>query len=198
MNHDDFLALVDGRRGHFLYESGYHSSLWFDLESLCLRPERLRPFVQELCGEIAEMQPEVICGPLIEGAFVGLLAARELEREFVYTLRRDDGAEGRMFGVRYELPVALRGAVMGKRVVVVNDVISAGSAVRGAMESLRDAGAEVVGVASLVVLGDSFFEFAERERVPVRTLLRMPNEMWEPASCPLCRDGVALERLAEH
>ena len=43
---------------------------------------------------------------------------------------------------------------------IVNDVISAGSAVRGTLSDLIECEAETVAVASLAVLGQSFVEFA--------------------------------------
>ena len=198
MTPDDFFSLADVRRGHFQYESGFHSNLWLDLETLCHHPEILRPFVVELCSRIADFTPDVICGPLIEGAFVALLAASELRREFVYTLRLGDTSDRRMFPVTYELPQSLRSVVTGKRVIIVNDVISAGSAVLGALQSLRMAGAQVVAIASLVVLGESFLAVAQQENIPLTTLLNLPNDMWEPENCPLCTDKVPLQRLADY
>lgn len=103
-----------------------------------------------------------------------------------------------MFPVSYELPPVLKQAVAGKRVAVVNDVISAGSAVRGTLNSLRKSGAEVVGIASLVVLGDSIYRFAENEGIPVKAPLTMANNMWEPETCPLCMANVPLQKLADH
>jgi orotate phosphoribosyltransferase len=198
MSPEDFFALADGRRGHFLYESGYHSDLWFDLETLFRRPTAVRPFVVDLCRELTDFKPDVISGALIEGAFVALLVASELKREFVYALRFAEANQGSMFPVSYEVPKPLEHAIAGKRVALVNDVISAGSAVRGVLQSLRKANAEVVCIASLVVLGETFVEFARQQEIPLRTLLKMPNEMWKPEECPLCRKEVPLQRLADH
>jgi Orotate phosphoribosyltransferase len=196
MNAENFFSLINGRRGHFLYESGYHSDVWFDLETLCQRPTLIRSFLLELCSDIAATKPEVICGALIEGAFVALLTAMELQCQFVYTLRVSEGVAGQMFGVAYELPATLQKVVLGKRVAVVNDVISAGSAVRGTLQSLSKAGAEIACVGSLVVLGDSFLEFAEQQSLSLRTLLKLPNNLWQPSLCPLCAASVPLQRLA--
>jgi orotate phosphoribosyltransferase len=198
MTQDDFLSLAAGRRGHFLYESGYHSDLWFDLETLCQNPAALRPFIPDLGRHLEPFHPDVICGPLIEGAFVALLAASELRCDFVYTLRFNAGFEDKLFGVPYELPKSLQSAVTGKRIAIVNDVISAGSAVRGTLQSLRQAGAEIVCIASLVVLGDSFPPFAREHEIPLRTLLTLPNNTWEPEHCPLCAQGIPLQNLADH
>ncbi len=197
MTPEDFSTLVNGRRGHFLYESGYHSNLWFDLETLCRRPAILRPFILQLCREIEKFSPDILCGALIEGAFVALLAASELKCDFVYTLRVTGDTDQRMFPITYELPKPLALAVKGKRVAIVNDVISAGSAVRGTYASLTNAGAEVVCIASLVLLGDTFSEFADQHHIPLRTLLTLPNEIWRPESCPLCAKGIPLQQLAD-
>ena len=195
MTPDDFFSFANGRRGHFLYESGYHSDLWFDLETLCRHPANLRPFIIELCRELEPFHPDFICGPLIEGSFVALLAASELQLEFAYTLRIDSSTE-QMFPITYELPKSLESTVKGKRVAIVNDVISAGSAVRGTHASLTNAQADIVCIASLVLLGETFRGLAERHQIPLKTLLTLPNQIWKPEHCPLCAQGTPLVGLA--
>jgi len=140
----------------------------------------------------------VICGPLVEGAFVALLAASELQRNFVYTLRCAEPDQDRLFPVSYDLPKSLRSTVAEKRVAVVNDVISAGSAVRGTLNSLKAAGADVVCIASLVGLGESFSAFARQQAMEYRTLLTLPNNTWKPEECPLCSKREPLQELADH
>ena len=83
------------------------------------------------------------------------------------------------------------------RVAIVNDVISAGSAVRGAYEHLRSLQANVVAVASLVVLGEEFTRFAESRELPVIALLRKSHNLWKLEDCPLCAQRVPLEHLAQ-
>src|SRR5512138_3517980 len=118
MEAEYFLSLVHGQRGHFAYESGYHSDTWFDLETLCSHPRAVRPAILELCTEIAEWKPEVICGPLIEGGFIALLTAIELGVSFVYTLRLAGSSDSGLFPISYELPSAMKPVIGGKRVVV--------------------------------------------------------------------------------
>ena len=36
--------------GHFVYESGHHGDLWFDLDMLFVHPRRLQPSVAELAS----------------------------------------------------------------------------------------------------------------------------------------------------
>src|SRR5438034_8381847 len=148
---DELLSLVRARSGHFVYESGYHSDVWWDLETLCRRPTALLPFVAALAARVHEYQPDVICGSLVEGAFVGLLVASELRCDFAYAVRFAPESSQQLFSISYQLPPPLQAVVAGKRIVMVNDVISAGSAVRGTMQHAQQLGGNVVAVASLVV-----------------------------------------------
>ena len=197
MTIDEFFGLVQARRGHFLYESGYHSDLWFELETLCRTPTALAPYVAELAIRVRALRPDTVCGALVEGAFVALMVASELRCNFAYTVRNADPSGGGLFPVEYHLPAALAPEVSGRRIVIVNDVISAGSAVRGTLGSLQSAGANVVGVAAVAVLGSSFPTYISRQGVPLESLVQIQdNNLWEPANCPLCAANVALEQLA--
>jgi orotate phosphoribosyltransferase len=79
-------------------------------------------------------------------------------------------------------------------VAVVNDVISAGSAVRGAFADLLACGARPIAIAALLVLGDSASRLAEENRVPLLALAERPFPLWRPEECPLCAAGTTLER----
>jgi orotate phosphoribosyltransferase len=193
---DGVLPLLQGRRGHFLYESGHHGDLWFDLETLCRRPDDLRPLIADLASRLASYKPEVVCGPLVEGAFVALLVAGELGCEFTYANRFAPADSDRLFPVSYRLPAALRPLLKERRVAIVNDVINAGSAVRGAYEDLIRLGARVAVVGSLLVLGDAFPAFADQHGLALEALERMPFNLWMPEECPLCAKGEELEELA--
>jgi orotate phosphoribosyltransferase len=190
---DHLLSLVRGRHGHFKLESGHHGDVWFDLETLCLNPSEIQPFAERLAAQLKKYQVDVVCGPLVEGAFVALLVSQELGCQFAYAERFDDTTRGELFPVRYRLPKSLHPAVSGKRVVIVNDVISAGSAVRGTFFDLREIGAEVVAIAALLALGESITEFAAKHGVALELLERIPNNLWKPEDCPLCTAGIAIE-----
>jgi orotate phosphoribosyltransferase len=186
------LELFAGRRGHFVLESGHHGELWLDLELLFVDPERVRPFAAALARALARHDVEAVCGPLVEGAFVALQVASELGVPFTYAERHVDPDTTGLFPVRYRVPVTLRRALRGKRVAVVNDVINAGSAVKGTLVDLRACGASPSVLATLLVLGSAASALADREGVALETLASLPNAIWEPAVCPLCQQGVPL------
>jgi orotate phosphoribosyltransferase len=190
---ENFLSMVRGRQGHFRMESGHHGDLWFQLETLCLHSREIRPFAERLAARLTRYEIEVVCGPLVEGAFVALLVSLELGCEFVYAERFADATREGMYPVEYRLPKALQPVVNGRRVAIVNDVVSAGSAVRGTHFDLQAVGAEVVAIGALLALGDTIDEFAAEHHVALELLEQMPNNMWTPSECPLCAKGMPIE-----
>lgn len=76
---------------------------------------------------------------------------------------------------------------------IVNDVINAGSAVRGTFADLQECGATVIAIATLLVLGAAADEFAARQGIALETLARLPNALWTPGECPLCVASMALK-----
>jgi orotate phosphoribosyltransferase len=183
--------LLAKRKGHFELESGHHGELWLDLELLMLHPNRVEPLAKSLAKRVAAYDVSAICAPLVEGAFVGLLVASALNVSFSYSQPGRTEELG-LFNVNYTIPQALRSQLQGKRVAIVNDVINAGSAVRGTLAALRQCGAEPVVIATLAVLGESARLFAANEKVDLETLASFPNRIWKPAECPLCARGVSL------
>lgn len=190
---DDVLRLLAARRGHFLLESGHHGDLWLDLERLFQDPNRIRPLCAELAKRLRRFELDAVCGPLVEGAFVALMVASELDRTFTYSERFAKGSQDSLFPARYRVPNALRASMKGTRIAVVNDVINAGSAVRGTFEDLQACGAEIVAIGSLLTLGNAAQQFADSKRVVLETLLHLPNNLWIPSACPLCATNVPLQ-----
>jgi len=191
----EFANLIDMRGGHFLLESGHHGDLWLNLETLCSHPNRLDSFVHQLAQRISNHNAEMICGPLNEGAFVGLLVAREMGIEFCYTepYRLPDSS-GALYPVEYRLPRVLRERVRGRRVAIVNDVINAGSAVRGTHGDLVSCDAKVVVIGAFLTLGNWAADFATQQNIPLETIAQLPNNLWMPSECPMCAAGIPIER----
>jgi orotate phosphoribosyltransferase len=197
MSYDRRVSVVDIlpiRKGHFRYESGHHGDTWIDLERLCLRPEPVERMANELAQRLALYDLDAVCGPLVEGAFVALMIASRLRKSFTYAERFEDGKSDALYPIKYRVPQSLREDLRGRRVAIVNDVISAGSAVRGTLADLIECDAETVVVGSLAVLGRPFVEFAAANHLPMETLAQLPNNIWPPSECPMCRADTPLTR----
>src|ERR1043165_4508663 len=134
---EELLSLLTARTGHFRYESGHHGDLWLPVPRLYWRPRPLRPFAVELARRLAPHGIEAVCGPLIEGALLAQMVAEELDVEFSFaeqfTRSRGDGLDP----LGYRIPDPFRPGLRSQRTAIVDDVINAGSAVRGALADLR-------------------------------------------------------------
>jgi len=189
----EVLKLFNARRGHFRFESGYHGDLWLDIPPAYIDPNRLRRFAAQLARLLAAHDVEAVCGPLVEGALLAQMVAEEIRAEFCFAEQFTRPEAGSLFPVIYRIPKTLRGALRGKRTVVLDDVINAGSAVRGAIDDLETCGALIVGIGALLTLGSPASALAARKGVPLDALAHIPsNSLWEPSSCPLCACGTPM------
>jgi orotate phosphoribosyltransferase len=188
-----FLKLVAARRGHFRLESGHHGALWLDLDALFAEPRRVAPFVTALVNRLRPYDVSGVCGPLQGGAFLAQLTAQALDVEFSFTERATSRDTGALYQARYLLPPALASRTRNKRIAIVDDVMSAGSALRGTFTELRAHGATPVVAGALLVLGSAGDAYFAEQQVAVEAVTRGEYELWRPTDCPLCTAGVTLE-----
>ena len=176
-------------------ESGLHGDLWLDLDGLFADPTGLAPSVAALADRLKGHDVTAVCGPLVGGAFLAQRLAESLRVVFAYTERAAATSDGALYGARYRLPEGLVERLRGRRVALVDDVMSAGSSLRATHDALTALGIEPVVVAALAVFGSRGSDFFASIGLPVETLSRRPYDAWAPADCPQCRAGVALERV---
>jgi orotate phosphoribosyltransferase len=194
---DDLIKLLAGRRGHFQMESGYHSELWFQLGPLFEQPDRLRPFVTELARRLSAHSIEAVCGPMTGGAHLARMIAAELGIGYFFTERFETPGTTGLFPVKYFLPAELRDKVRGKSVAIVDDAVSAGSAARGTHADLVACGARPVVLGALFIFGDAAAQFAAERGLALEGIARLSFGLWKPAECPLCRAGLAVEKVSD-
>ena len=191
-----FFELTSARRGHFQLESGHHSELWFDLDALFAAPKRIEPFVDQLVASLRQFKVAAVCGPLLGGAFLAQLLAHALEVQFCFTERVMPRDTSGLFRARYVLPAAFRAGLRDQPVAIVDDVMSAGSALRGTYTELQTHGATIVVAGALMVLGDTGASFFAKRKVAVEAVVRESYSLWLPSECPLCAGGTPIENVA--
>ncbi|MEO7411888.1 MAG: orotate phosphoribosyltransferase [Opitutaceae bacterium] len=195
---EDPLQVIAGRRGHFQMESGYHSARWFDLDRLFMEPGRIAPHVAALAAGLAQHRVEAVCGAMTGGAKLAELIAARLGVPAFFAERFEPSQPAGFFPVRYEIPAGSRAALCGKSVAIVDDAISAGSAVRATYADVLACGAIPVAIGALFAFGENAKAFARSVGVPLETIVQLDFEMWPPVDCPLCRMRVNLEHVSEN
>src|SRR5262249_20017799 len=118
---------------------------------------------------------DTVASPAIGGIVIGYEVARQLGVRFIWTEReRGQMTLRRGFAVR-----------PGERVLVVEDVITTGGSTRDTIDALREAGAEVVGAASIIDRSGGDADVG-MSRISLATL-NVPAV--QPANCDACRRG---------
>jgi len=191
-----FLDLAHARKGHFQMESGLHCGLWFDLDIAFADPKALDPFVTQLAHLLKRHDVEAVCGPLTGGAFLAQLLARQLHCECYFTAPASVAVEGE-FKARYTLPRATGHRLLGKRVALVDDVMSAGSSLRATLTELEAHGAIPVVIGALHVLGSAGASFFTERGLRIEAAGRGAFDAWRPSECPLCAANVPFENPGE-
>jgi orotate phosphoribosyltransferase len=74
----------------------------------------------------------------------------------------------------------------------VDDVINAGSATRATHAALSALGAQPIAVGALLILCETALPAFAANGLAVECVARLPNELWEPAACPMCAAGVPI------
>src|SRR5574344_357625 len=137
----------------FTWASGWKSPIYCDNRKTLSFPD-LRTFVKiELCHAIQENFPEAeaVAGVATGAIAQGALVADHLGKPFVYVRSKPkDHGMGNL--IEGELP-------KGAKVVVVEDLISTGGSSLQAVEAIRQAGCEVVGMVASYTYG---FPIAEQ------------------------------------
>lgn len=180
------LEAVAASSGHFVYESGHHGDLWLTLDKLFVKPRRTQRWAAALAAQAMGCRSEFVCGSLTGGAFIAQLLAVEMRVGFVFTER----LVSETTLVQYRLPAPLRELVSGRRVLIVDDAVNAGSALNSTLAELLACGAEPAGFASLLTLGDTLPRIAQQHGLPFFTLVSLQRGLWPSEECPLCRSGM--------
>lgn len=190
----EILKTLPVRQGHFLLESGYHTDLWFTLDELFVSPKDIAPQVGALADLLRPYSITGVCGPLLGGAFLAQAVASHLGVHFYFTETSPEKSDDGLFAAKYRLPSELRKRITNERVAVVDDMISAGSSARATALELTTAGATVVVIGALVILGKQAVEYFAARSVPLVALAMEDFNLWPPAECSLCRSGIPLEK----
>lgn len=184
MNDQDVLALLKESgallEGHFKLASGLHSDRYVEKFRLLERPDITEKLVAELATRIRQYKPDVVVGPVTGGVILSYEMAGQLGTKAYFT---EKTAEGGM-----ELRRGFD--VQGKRVLLIEDIVTTGGSVLKAADAVRDAGGEVAAYAILVNRSSGRFSPPE----PVDALITLEINTYAPDQLP---ESLAMIPLVE-
>ena len=166
--------------GHFLLSSGRHGDQYIEKFALLMRPRETEQVCRDIAARFADAGIETVAGPTTGGILLAFEIARQLGVRAVYA---EHAASGNAREFR-------RGATFrpGERVLVVDDIMTTGGAVRETLAALAPYGVETVAAAVLVDRSGGRIDLG----LPLFATLQVDIATFDPADCPLCRAGVPL------
>ncbi len=164
--------------GHFLLASGKHSGKYAEKFRILEDPVTTTQLIEALVPKAKELNTEVVVGPVTGGVILSYEMARQLGTLGLFTEKTADGGMELRRGFD----------VKGKRVLLVEDVITSGGSIVKAANAVREAGGEVVGIFALVDRSSGRFA----PDVHFEAVFKLEIDVYDPDSCPLCQDGIDL------
>jgi orotate phosphoribosyltransferase len=183
-------ALITG--DHLVYTSGRHGASYVNKDALYPHTAATSAVCAEIARHYAAAAVQVVAGPTVGGVIMAQWTAHHLSalggREVLAVYAEEDfatdGAKTRTFRRGYDALVA------GRRVLVVEDILTTGGSARMVVEAVIAAGGQVVGVGALCNRGA--ITAAQINAPAFYCLAEVPLESYTPEACPLCAAGVPI------
>lgn len=170
------------RAGHFRLLSGLHADRFVAFSRLVDDENALDVIAGWLAASVAPWRPHVVVAPSTAGVALGSALGRRLGAPLELASLDSDGR-----------PIGLLGnpTLSGRRVLLVNDVVTTGDGMVALAEVVRAAGAEVCGGAWFLSRAD--VDVASRIEAPTATLGLLDLPAVAPAECAGCAADQSLE-----
>jgi orotate phosphoribosyltransferase len=161
--------------GHFQLTSGLHSSRYLQCALVLQHPRHAQWIGQALGSRFGDESVSAVVAPAIGGIIVAHETARALGARALFT-EREAGVMMLRRGFRID---------PGERVLVVEDVVTTGGSTRETIDAVGSAGGLVVGAGLVVDRSGGSVDLGIRREA----LLTLEVPAYEPAECPLCKQG---------
>ena len=177
------------REGHFEFPNGLHSGHYFQMP-LAMRYHGNARVLNVALSRLLRSEPEVLAAlpdcavvaPAAGGIPVAFGIREALDADQIFWAEKEDG--------RYYFRQYLD--ARGIKCILVDDIVRSGKVISHMIELIRQAGAEVVAVGSLVHFKDAQIELGD---VPYYWLLDVDCQFYTPETCKMCKAGEPLEKV---
>ena len=161
--------------GHFVLTSGLHSTKYLQCALVLQHPQEAEEFGRAIADHFKDKSIQLVASPAIGGLIIGHEVARALGARFLWTERADG-----VMTLRRGFSVS-----PGERTLVVEDVLTTGGSTRETIETVRLAGANVIGAASIIDRSAGKADVG----APRVALAMLDVPSIEPSTCEACARG---------
>ncbi|MBS4535888.1 orotate phosphoribosyltransferase [Clostridium sp. D2Q-14] len=168
----DTEALLEG---HFLLSSGKHSKEYVQCAKVLSHPKYAEKVLKPVIKKVKNLDIDILVGPAMGGIIVAYEMGRQLEKEAIFTERKDgEMTLRRGFQIK-----------KGQKVLITEDVVTTGRSTMETKKVIENLGGIVIGVASIVdrTRGDSVLD------IPLYSTIAIDIETYDKDECPMCKEG---------
>ena len=170
--------------GHFILSSGLHSNRYLQCAKVLQYPDIAGELGAAIAEKFSDLKIECVVGPAMGGVIIAQEVARAIGCRSIFS-ERENG-----------LMTLRRGFTVkeGERVLICEDVCTTGGSAQEVGKMLRAKGANVVAYTSIIDRSGGRVQFD----APYRALATLEVETYDPASCPLCKQGSVAVKPGSH
>jgi len=175
---------------HIVYTSGRHGSQYMNKDAIYPHTELTSQLCEEIAKRFEKSGVEVVLAPALGGIILSQWVAHHLTRllkKEILGVYAEKSPEGDSFLLK-------RGydqLVKGKKVLILEDVLTTGISVKRVVELTRACGGDIVGVGALCNRGGVTAK--DLHDVPrLEALIEVKFDSWEAEACPLCAKKVPI------
>jgi orotate phosphoribosyltransferase len=159
--------------GHFLLSSGKHSNRYVQCAKVLRFPDKAAEVLSTVVEQINDLDIDLVVGPAMGGVIVSYELGRQLNKETVFTERKDGVMELRRgFEVK-----------PGAKIIIAEDVVTTGKSTIETKQALEALGGEVIGVACI----------ANRTKddigMTIYSAIKLDIQVHDADDCPLCKSN---------
>lgn len=175
---------------HFVYASGKHGAVYVNKDAIYPFTRKISRLCLAIAQAFKEDNVQTVIAPAIGGVILSQWTAYHLSEIYdglVFSVFAEKSEQGDRFVIKrgYEK------FVTGKKVLVVEDILTTGGSARKVVEATKAIGGDVVGLGSLCNRGGvSSQNVGDVPKLVSLTCL--PFESWPEEFCPLCERGIPI------
>jgi len=181
---------------HFVYTSGKHGSVYINKDALYPHTEKVSEVGSMFAERTKNLDIDVVIGPMIGGIILSQWTAYHLTRlegkEVLGVYTEKDAKSNQIFGRRgYDK------LVVGKNILIVEDLTNTGGSVKKVVNTVREAGGNVLKV-GVMVNRDPEHVNEKYMEAPFFSLGDFPAEAFDANNCPLCKKNIPINVKIGH
>lgn len=174
---------------HLVYTSGKHGNAYINKDAVYPHIEKISLLCEEIAERFKNDNPDAVVAPALGGIILSQWTAHHLAKKLgrpvygVYAEKTEDGG--------FVIKRGYDDLIKGKKVLLVEDVLTTGRSIKKVVEVVRGIGADIVGVGALCNRGGiTAHDIGDVPKFDA--LLTITLESWEETDCPLCKQGVPI------